>query len=60
MSCEVYTVSLKATGKKVIAAMTEAVFLKVATPKIGKVSSESDLDIGTSEEVKAMIDAINA
>lgn len=43
-----------------IAAMTEAVFLKVATPKIGKVSSESDLDIGTSEEVKAMIDAINA
>ena len=60
LSCEVYTASLKATEDSVIAAMTTAAFLNVATPKINKVSSESDLDIATTEGVKAMIDAINA
>ena len=59
LCCEVYTVSLKATEDKAIAELTTAAFLKVATPKLTKIASESDLDIATPDGLKAMIDAFN-
>lgn len=60
LSCEVYTVSLRATEDKAIAAMTTAAFLNVATPKMHKIFSESDLDITIPEELKILIDQIDA
>ena len=60
LSCQVYGVNLRATEDKAIAELTTAAFLKVATEKINKLCSESDLDVSLPGQLQAMIDAISA
>jgi phage anti-repressor protein len=56
---EVFSVNLRATEDKAIAAITTTAFLKVVNPKMNKFMGDLEFDYGTADGLKAMIDAIS-